>query len=158
MRIPIRFFPAALFIAACTTGGGGGTEYVSVALAATRLVGTYTLVDYLFEYGDGNKYDPSILKLTGKLYVRADSTYLEDIVIEGKATPTGGNILKVAAEDGNVEKGNLTLDLEAGDSSAIGISRYAFNGDTLKLSTEVSKERDASRLGFKETKWYARDP
>lgn len=156
MARSFRPFLAACLLASCTTGGGG-VEYVSVALAATRLVGTYTLVDYLFEYGDGARLDPSILKIEGKLYIRADSTYLEGIKVGADSTPTEGSILKVAAEDGNVDKGILTLDLDQGDSSATGTSQYSFRKDTLVQFTEVSKERDASKKGFRETKWWIRD-
>lgn len=157
MKPSIRLIPAALLFAACTTGGGGRPEYVSVSLAATRLIGTFDLVDYLFEYGDGARLDPSILKITGRLYIRADSSYLEGIKVGNDSTPTQGRILKVAAEDGNVEKGILTLDLDQGDSSATGTSKYSFRRDTLVLITEVSKERDAAKKGFRETAYYARD-
>jgi hypothetical protein len=157
MKPSFRLLLAPLILFACTTGGGG-VEYVSIALAATRLVGTFTLASYLFEYGDGARLDPSILKITGNLFIRSDSSYLEGIRVGNDSTPTQGRILKVAAEDGNVDKGILTLDLDQGDSSATGTSRYSFRHDTLIQVTEVSKEQDASKKGFRETKWWTRNP
>lgn len=148
----------ALILAACSTDGGGdGTEFVSIPLASTRLVGTYTLVDYLFEYGDGKRADPSIVPLTGTLSIKSDSVYLEEIVLAAVTTPTKGRILKVLAQDGDPDKGQLELDLEQGDSAAVGKSDYTFRHDTLVLVTEVSKERDSSKKGFKETAYYRRD-
>jgi hypothetical protein len=148
----------ALCLAACTTGGGNGTEFASIDLSATRLIGTYGLVDYLFEYGDGQRLDPSIVALTGTLHLTADSTYREGIRVSGSdSTTTRGRILKVLAENGNPEKGRLTLDLDQADSSAVGESGFAFRHDTLVLVTEVSKERDATHKGFRETAYWKRD-
>lgn len=150
-------FLAAVLVAGCSTGGDE-PSYASVPLAATRLAGAYTLVDYLFEYGDGARLDPTILKLTGKLYLSPDSGYLEGIRVGEDSTPTRGRVLAVLVRDGDPDQGRLTLDLAQADSSAPGESAYAFRHDTLVLVTEVPKARDAAHKGFRETAYWTRDP
>ncbi len=154
---PLAILALLALFDACSTDSGSDPEFVSVTLAATRLKGSYTLVDYLFEYGDGQKYDSSLIKVTGTLSISADSAYVEGIRVESDSTTTKGHILKVLAMGGNVEKGQLELDLDQGGAAAVGKSDYAFKHDTLVLVTEVSKERDASKKGFKETAYYRRD-
>lgn len=149
---------SAFLLGACSTGNDE-SSLVSVSLADTRLAGDYTLVDYLFEYNDGRRYDPSIVKLTGTLIVTADSAYLEGIRAGNDSTLTKGIITQVMVSQGNQDIGELQLTLEAGDSLAAGKSSFTFHRDTLVLVTEVSKERDvAFKTGFRETAYYARDP
>lgn len=147
--------PAAILMAGCGTGSDEDA-LVSVALAGTPLAGSYVLADYLLEYEDGNRLDPSVLPVTGTLTIRPDSSYLEDIRIGGTSTPTKGRIARILAS-GDGAAGELELTLEDGDASTAGKSAFSFRKDTLVLITEVSKERDVSKTGFRETAYYARD-
>jgi hypothetical protein len=149
----------SLALAAVLTGcftSGGDDDWVEVALSGTRLVGTYSLVDYLFEYGDGSRLDPSILLVTGNLFIRTDSTYLQGIRVGKDSTPTQGRISRIRVEETDADKGEMELTLEQGSSASTGTSAFSFRHDTLVLVTEVSKERDTAKKGFRETAYYAR--
>lgn len=151
-----RLIPAfILMIGACGTGGDGDS-LESVSLADTRLAGGYSLVDYLFEYGDGVRLDPSVLTVTGTLAIGEDSSYQEGIRVADDSTPTTGKITRLKANSSR-DAGELELTLAGGDGSAKGITAYAFRGDTLILITEVSKARDVSGKGFRETAYYFRE-
>jgi hypothetical protein len=148
------FLSAVLLFAACGTEDDG-PALSSVALSDTRLAGSYTLADYLFEYGDGGRFDPSNLKLTGTLVIGEDSAYAEGITLGADTTPTNGRITRILAEPGG-KAGELTLTLDGADSTQSGMTEFSFRGDTLTLVTEVSKERDVSKNGFRETAHYVR--
>ena len=148
-------FSACLLIASCGTDSNE-ESLVSIPLAGTRLVGAYTLVNYLFEYGDGTRYDPSILKLTGTLNIGPDSSYLEGIRVGNDSTPTQGKVTGVRVGS-DKDKGELDLTLVSGDSTTSNISTFSFRKDTLVLVTEVSKESDNSKKGFRETDYFLPD-
>jgi hypothetical protein len=157
-----RAFPSALFlgaailIAACGTDDGE-PDLSPVALAETELAGSYTLADYLYEYGDGGRLDPSVLQITGTLVIGIDSAYEEDIKVGAENTLTAGRITGILAAPGR-KAGELTLTLDGSDASHAGKTGFSFRGDTLTLITEVSKELDVSKKGFRETAHYVRDP
>lgn len=145
---------SAAVLAGCFTSTGD-EELIEIALSDTRLVGTYSLVDYLFEYGDGSRLDPSILIVTGNLFIRSDSSYLQGIRVGNDSTPTPGRIARIRVWGRDAERGELELTLEQGASTSTGISSFFFRHDTLVLVTEVSKERDAAKKGFRETAYFA---
>ncbi len=144
-----------IWLAACATGNDEDTLR-SVPLAETALIGGYDLVDYLFEYGDGARLDPFVLKITGTLSIGADSAYLESIRVGNDSTPTKGKITQVKL-NGNRDGGELRLTLDGSDSAA-GTSVFSFRHDTLMLVTEVSKQRDVAKKGFRETAYYLPRP
>ncbi|MDQ2999664.1 MAG: hypothetical protein M3Y08_00175 [Fibrobacterota bacterium] len=144
---------SAALLVGCFTSAGD-EELIEVALSDTRLVGTYSLVDYLSVYGDGLRLDPSILTVTGNLFIRTDSSYLQGIRVGNDSTPTPGRIARIRVEGRNADRGELELTLEQGASTSTGISSFSFRHDTLVLVTVVSKERDAAKKGFRETTYY----
>jgi hypothetical protein len=143
---------SGMLLAACSTGSDGDSLR-SVPLADTGLAGNYDLVDYLFVYGDGFRLDPSVLEVTGTLYIGADSAYREGIRIGNDSTPTSGKITSVRVGS-SVDQGDLLLTLDG--SAVVGVTGFSFRHDTLVLVTEVSKERDSEKKGFRETAYYAR--
>jgi hypothetical protein len=151
------FALGAAALAGCFTSSDDGDSLVSARLSETRLIGGYLLVDYLFEYGDGARYDPSNLPLTGSLSIGTDSAYLDRIVIGKDTTDTEGRIAGLKTESGDKDRGELLLTLRGADTAASGKSVFSFRHDTLMLVTEVSKERDASKKGFRETAYYLRE-
>ncbi|MDB5102561.1 MAG: hypothetical protein JWP91_250 [Fibrobacteres bacterium] len=156
MRRSAVFLTAAI-LAGCFTASDEGESPVSVPLSDTRLAGSYALADYLFEYGDGGRLDPSILKVTGTLDITGDSVYREGIRVGEDSTLTTGRIMQVLILGGDRDRGELLLTLGQGDSSASGKTAFSFRHDTLVLVTEISKERDAAKKGFRETAYYSRE-
>ncbi len=152
----LAVFTAGALFAGCFTSSGEENALVSAPLSSTRLAGAYSLVDYLFEYGNGQRLDTHSLKLTGTLSIRADSTYLEVIGVGKDSTPTQGRIAQVHVIEGDNDRGELLMTLDGADSTASGKSAFSFNTDTLVLITEVSKERDTAKKGFRETAYYLR--
>jgi hypothetical protein len=146
-----------VWLAGCFTDSGDEETLESVELSATGLIGDYRLVDFVYERGDGVRLDTSNLDVSGTLVISPDSVYRETIVIEAVTTPTLGRIARLRAVRGDKGKGELVLTLADADSSASGTSTYAFHRDTLTLVTEVSKERDAAKKGFRETAYYLRE-
>jgi hypothetical protein len=152
---------SCLALAGCFSSSDEDEKPVSVTLASTRLIGHYTLVDYLFEDGEGGQLDPSIVKVTGTLEINADSTYLAGIRVGADSTPTRGRITLVKARPGNRDAGVLYLTLESASdtgASSAGTSDFAFRGDTLVLITEGSRDGDATKKRFRETDYYLRVP
>jgi hypothetical protein len=152
---PLKLFswkPLALvaLLTGCFTNGDEDALRL-VSLAQVDLVGHYYLASYLFEYGDGQVLNPTVLKLEGKLFLEPDSNYLERIWVENIPTDTKGKITHVRSLNNSRRKGEMTLTLTAGDSAQTGTSMFSFLGDTLVLVTSVAKERDPRNKGFKET-------
>lgn len=154
MNRKLAFF-TLLLITGCGTDGNEGT-LVSVPLGETRLTGAYTLVDYLIEYGDGTRYDPSILKLAGTLAIGADSSYRESIRIGSVSSPTSGKIVQIKTANGK-DEGELLLTRVSGDTTTSHPVSFSFRNDTLVLVTEVSAENPDPKKGFRETDYFLPD-
>ncbi len=150
-------FTSAALLVGCFTSSDDGDSLQSVPLASTRLTGGYDLVDYLFESG-GVRLDTSLLKVSGTLIIGPDSVYRESILVDGGPTKTSGRIAEIRTASGNKDNGEVFLTLDNADSSAAGKSTFSFRQDTLMLVTEVSKERDTAKKGFRETAYYLRRP
>ncbi len=150
----------SILLTGCLFSGDGEKETRrQAALHETRLIGAYSLVDYLIEYADGQKYTPAIISITGTLSITADGSYLERIWVATTptATDTKGKITKVELIGSGNAKGSITLTLDQVDSSQTSTGNYSFRSDTLVLIIAVPKERDALKKGYTETIFWLPD-
>lgn len=150
---------SVLLIGCLFSSGGELDKSRPASLSETRLVGAYSLVDYLFEYGDGQKFTPAIIKITGTLSMTPDSLYLERIWVGTTPTPTDtkGKITKVELIGSGNAKGLITMTLDQVDSTQTSSGAFSFRADTLVLIIAVPKERDALKKGYKETIYWLPD-
>lgn len=153
-----KYSALAFLLTGCLTSGGGDSSRI-VALGETGLVGKYVLVDYLYEYSNGQTYNPAILKIEGDLSIQSDSAYSERFLIGTDPTPHDykGRVVEIRSDDAANGRGGLKLSLDQGDSTATstsGLSTFSFRGDTLVL---VTSTQDGESRGFKETDYFKRD-
>jgi hypothetical protein len=155
-----KLLALSVLLTGCLFSSGGEQEKTRPAtLGETSLVGAYSLVDYLIEYGDGQKYTPDIINLTGTLSMTPDSVYLERIWVATTPTPsdTKGKITKVELIGSGNAKGFITMTLDQVDSTQTSSGAFFFRADTLVLIIVVSKERDALKKGYKQTAFWLPD-
>ncbi len=157
---PWKPLTLSVLLTGCLFSSGGEQEKRrQAALSETMLVGAYSLVDYLFEYGDGQKFTPAIINITGTLSITPDSVYLERIWVPTTPTPsdTKGKITKVEMIGSGNAMGSITMTLDQVDSTQTSTGAFSFRHDTLVLIIAVPKERDALKKGYKETIYWLPD-
>jgi hypothetical protein len=150
----------SFLLTGCLFSSGGKQETLrQAALNETKLVGAYTLVDYLLEYVDGQKLTPAILSITGTLAITADSGYHERIWVATTPAPsdTKGKITKVELIGSGNAKGSITLTLDQAALTQTSTGAFSFHADTLVLTIVVSKERDVLKKGYTETIYWLPD-